>query len=244
MLGLPSGGSLSVSETAKGSLSEAVSREILTHIQANRLQTGAVLPSENQLSEQLGISRGIVREAVRGLANLGIIEVGNGRRPRVGRLDGDVLALLTDYAVQTEQVTVQQTLDVRRVIEVRAVHLAALHRSDIEARLIAEAAADLRASLGNYALMTQHDITFHILVAGASRNPLLRLQVEAFRYVIERTGPIGWQSRPDEETVLRQVDIHTEIAAAIGARDPHSASRLMSKHFTDTVSVLSQAGFN
>ena len=244
MLGVVLGEKASVTDSAKGSLSETVSREILTLIQSNRLQTGAVLPSENQLSEDLGISRGIVREAVRGLANLGIVEVGNGRRPRVGRLDGSVLALLTDYAVQTEQVTVQQTLDVRRVLQVRAVHLAALHRSDQEAREITKAATELRDSFGNHAKMTQHDINFHILVASASRNPLLRLQVESFRYVIERTGPIGWQSRPDEETVLRQVEIHSEIAEAIVARDPHEASRLMSKHFTDTVSALSQAGFN
>ncbi|MBN9364234.1 MULTISPECIES: FCD domain-containing protein [unclassified Devosia] len=233
-----------MTDARKGSLSETVSREVLTHIQTNRLQTGAVLPSENQLAEQLGISRGIVREAVRGLANLGVIEVGNGRRPRVGRLDGDVLALLTDYAVQTEQVTVQQTLDVRRVLEVRAVHLAALHRSEAEARAIAAAAAALREAMGDYDLMTRHDIEFHVLVAAASRNPLLRLQVESFRYVIERTGPIGWKSRPDEEAVRTQVEIHGEIAAAISARDPQLASRLMTKHFTDTVSVLSQAGFN
>ena len=242
-----------MTDARKGSLSETVSREVLTHIQTNRLQTGAVLPSENQLAEQLGISRGIVREAVRGLANLGVIEVGNGRRPRVGRLDGDVLALLTDYAVQTEQVTVQQTLDVRRVLEVRAVHLAALHRSEAEARAIAaalfalrspEIIAALREAMGDYDLMTRHDIEFHVLVAAASRNPLLRLQVESFRYVIERTGPIGWKSRPDEEAVRTQVEIHGEIAAAISARDPQLASRLMTKHFTDTVSVLSQAGFN
>lgn len=232
------------SETVKGSLSESVSREILSYIHTNRLQAGSVLLSENQLSQQLGISRGIVREAVRGLANLGIIEVGNGRRPRVGRLDGDVLALLTDYAVQTEQVTVQQTLDVRRVIEVRAVFLAALHRSDLEARKITEAAAALRASRDDYTLMTQHDIAFHVHVAAASRNPLLRLQVESFRYVIERTGPIGWRSRSSEEAVTRQIEVHADIAQAVTDRDSHAAAQLMTRHFTDTVSVLSEAGFN
>lgn len=231
-------------QEGKGSLSETVSREILAHIHSNRLQFGAVLPSENQLATQLGISRGIVREAVRGLANLGIIEVGNGRRPRVGRLGGDVLALLTDYAVQTEQVTVQQTLDVRRLIEVRAVHLAALHRSDIEAEKIMEAAQALMASNGDYALMTQHDIEFHVRVASASRNPLLRLQVESFRYIISRTGPIGWRSRPDEDAIMSQIKVHKDIAEAVFDQDAQTAAGLMTRHFTDTVAVLSQAGFN
>lgn len=237
-------GSVDVLEEGKGSLSETVSREILAHIHTNRLQFGAVLPSENQFSNQLGISRGIVREAVRGLANLGIIQVGNGRRPRVGQLGGDVLALLTDYAVQTEQVSVQQTLDVRRVIEVRAVHLAALHRSDIEAKEIMDAALALKSSSGDFALMTQYDIDFHVRVATASRNPLLRLQVESFRYVIKRTGPIGWQSRPDEGAVKMQIKLHEDIATAIANCNPKVASQLMTQHFTDTVTVLSQAGFN
>jgi DNA-binding FadR family transcriptional regulator len=225
-------------------LSETVSREILAHIHNNRLQAGAVLPSETALSDKLGISRGIVREAVRGLSNLGIVEVGNGRRPRVGSVNGAVLALLTDYAVQTEQVSVQQTLDVRRVLEVRAAYLAALHRNAAEARAIVETAAKLESAIGDFDLMTKFDIEFHIQIADASRNPLLRLQIEAFRYVIERTGPIGWQIRPTSDAVDRQVSIHGEIARAIEANNAPLASDLMSRHFTDTVAVLSQAGFN
>jgi GntR family transcriptional repressor for pyruvate dehydrogenase complex len=225
-------------------LAETVFQKVLHHIQSNRLQFDDVLPSENELSQQLGISRGIVREAIRGLANLGIITIGNGRKPRVGRLSGDVLALLTDHALRTEQVTVMQTLDVRRVLEVRAAQLAALHRTDAEARLIRAAAKAMRDNLPDYGLVTYHDIEFHICVAGASRNPLLRLQIESFRYVIQRTGPIGWRTRLNQAAIMQQVNVHAEIADAIAASDPHEAAALMSRHFTDSVAVLTQAGFN
>ncbi len=226
------------------SLTESVTREILNAILIDRLQPGAVLQSEMQLSERLGISRGIVREAVRGLVNLGIVEIGNGRRPRVGHMDGRVLALLTDYAVQTEQVTIQQTLDVRRAIEVRAAQLAALQRSQKDVQRIRDNAEALKSSIGDVDQMTQCDIAFHISVATASRNPFLRLQVESFRYVIERTGPVGWHSRQSEDEVARQIGIHAEIADAIADQDANRAAGLMSDHFTETVAVLSRAGYN
>ncbi|PLU75272.1 GntR family transcriptional regulator, partial [Sinorhizobium medicae] len=76
---------------------------VKTHIRDNGLQVGDWLPSEGAFAETLGVSRSIVREAYRSLAALTLIDIGNGRRPRVAAPKADVLALVTDHAVHTDQ---------------------------------------------------------------------------------------------------------------------------------------------
>ena len=104
------------------------------HIRAERLRAGDPVPSEVGLAAELGVSRTVVREAFRALAALEIINLGNGRRARVGTIDKDVLGLVIDHALHTDQASIQQIYDVRRTIEMRTVALAALRRSEPEAR--------------------------------------------------------------------------------------------------------------
>ncbi|WP_421724517.1 FadR/GntR family transcriptional regulator [Bauldia sp.] len=227
-----------------GSLTETVVRTVLQFIFDNRMSPGSALPSEIEVAKKLGISRGVVREAFRGLTSLGIVETGNGRSPRVRKADGDVLALLTEYAVQTEQVTIQQIMDVRQVIEARIAQLAAMHRSEREADAILASADALAAAQGDVFEMTRRDIDFHLLLAKAARNPFMRLQVESFKFVIERTGPLGWQCRTTDAEVTSQIRVHREIAECVKAQDTEGAVAAMSRHFTDTLRVLAQAGIN
>ena len=241
-------GAIDLSMRAKnesgGPLTETVVRTVLQLIFENRMSPGSALPTEIEVAKTLGISRGVVREAFRGLASLGIVETGNGRSPRVRKANGDVLALLTEYAVQTEQVTVQQIMDVRQVIEVRVAQLAAMHRSEREADDVLRSAEALAKARGDLNEMTRCDIDFHIRLATATRNPFMRMQVESFKYVIERTGPLGWRCRSSEAEVTAQIMVHQEIAEHVRARDTDGAMAAMSRHFSDTIRVLAQAGVN
>ncbi len=97
-----------------------------------------------ELANDLGVSRTVVREALRALAAIGVVDLGNGRRARVGTIDNDVLGLVLDHAVHTDQVSIQQIYDVRRTIEMRTVSLAALRRLNVEAETIAAHAAAMR----------------------------------------------------------------------------------------------------
>lgn len=100
---------------------------------------------EATLSLSFGVSRPIVREALRSLAALTLIDVGNGRRARVAIPDASVLGFVVDHSVYTEQVSIQQIYDVRRTVEMRTVALAALRRSPAESELIRRHAAAMRA---------------------------------------------------------------------------------------------------
>ena len=127
----------------------AVMRAVRAHIHDHGLQAGDALPSEGAFAQMTGVSRTIVREAFRSLSALTLIDIGNGRRARVSAPKADVLAMVMDHAVHTDQATIQQIFDVRRTIERRTVALAALRRTDKEAAEIM-ALALTEQILGDY----------------------------------------------------------------------------------------------
>jgi GntR family transcriptional regulator, transcriptional repressor for pyruvate dehydrogenase complex len=213
-------------------------------IRSEALKIGDPLPSEAAIGEQLGVSRAVVREAYRSMAALKLIDVGNGRRARVSAVDHEVLALVIDHGVQTDQVTVQQILDVRRTLEMRTVGLAALRRSDREAREIKALAAAMRADFSDADKVMEHDIAFHETIAQASRNPMFALVVSSFHVVTRQTWRIGWKARASDDERYESVACHEAIAEAIAAGDRHAAERLMAEHFDNTVKLLLDSGVN
>ncbi len=225
-----------------GGLAGRVMRSVNERIRRERLKIGELLPSESALALHSGVSRAVVREALRSLATLGIIDIGNGRRARVGAIDKDVLGLVIDHAVQTDQVSIQQIYDVRRTIEMRTVALAALRRSEAEAQVITRHAAGMRADFNTPSLVMEHDLAFHAAIAGASRNPLFTLIVASFEIATRQTWGIGWASRPTDADRYESVACHERIAAAVAARDPRLAEKAMAEHFDNSVRALLAAG--
>lgn len=221
---------------------DRVAAAVQARIRAENLRPGDAIPSESALALQLGVSRVVVREAFSSLQALQLIDVGNGRRARVARPDSSVLALLLDHAVHTDQVSVQQILDVRRTIELRTVVLAALRRSAQDAEAITAHAQAMAAHFGESARVMEHDIAFHEAIAAASRNPLFALIVGAFHVVTRQTWPIGWVTRATDEDRRANIACHQEIAAAVAAGDPRRAERAMAEHFDNSVKVLIAAG--
>ena len=227
-----------------GGLVATVVEALQAHIRSNNLTPGDVLPSENALAAELNVSRAVVREAFRSMAALRLIDTGNGRRARVCTMDPSVLALVLDHVVQTNQITVQQILDVRRTVEMRTVGLAALRRADREAVDIARLAGAMRVDFAHPDRVMEHDIAFHEAIAAASRNPMFGLIVGSFHVVTRQTWPIGWAARQNDADRLANVACHEAIAAAIADRDRRAAEAKMAEHFDNTVKILLAAGIN
>ena len=89
---------------ADDNLSDYVVRHLVEHIRQNSLQSGAVVPSELRVASELQVSRGIVREAYRSLKMAGILDVSNGRAPRVGHLNNNYFCQTVNHALSTRQV--------------------------------------------------------------------------------------------------------------------------------------------
>src|SRR5687768_14994049 len=230
--------------TPAGGLVERVMGALQSHIRSNGLGPGDALPSETALAVELGVSRAVVREAFRSMAALRLIDIGNGRRARVSNADAGALALLLDHVVHTDQITVQQILDVRRTVELRTVALAALRRSEAEAAEISRLAANMGRDFAEPDKVMEHDIGFHEAIAAASKNPLFTLIVASFHVVTRQTWRIGWVARPNDADRRENVACHQAIADAIAERDVRGAEAKMSEHFDNTVQVLLAAGIH
>src|SRR5215467_12581722 len=116
-------------------LSKRVTQYLIKHIHDNDLKPGDRVPSEVKVSGELKISRGVVRQAYHSLRTAGILEIAMGRSPRVGELSHAAFTPLLAHALSTEQVSVEDVLELRFAVEVHAAELAATHRdlSQVEA---------------------------------------------------------------------------------------------------------------
>ncbi len=231
-------------DSLQPSLSQAVLSAVTNYIRDNDLRTGDTLPSETTIAASVGVSRTIVREAFGALAALKLIDVGNGRRARVGVIDGSIMALPLAHAVDTAQATVPQVWDARRSLERRTAELAAMRRSPADAAAILGHARAMRRAGDDLTSQVEHDIAFHGAIARAARNPVFSLLIASFADLMRQTCPIGWQSRRSDADRVAVFDQHDRIAEAVDAGDPVAAELAMGDHFDLSLRALAKSGFN
>ncbi|QNQ11772.1 FadR/GntR family transcriptional regulator [Sphingomonas alpina] len=224
-----------------GSLVRRAMDAVNAHIVGQKLRVGDTLPGEGHFAEQLGVSRAVMREAFGALAALRLLDVGNGRRARVGAMDGSVMATSLSHAISTDQVTVPEIWDVRRTLEVRTAALAAANRSAGDAARITELAEAMAGDTVDMADITRYDIEFHDRIARAGRNALFVQIVQSFAPLMQVAVPAAWRTRVSIEHRDLMIERHRAIAVAIADRDPEAAAAAMEAHFDTAVgAVLSE----
>ena len=144
---------------------------------SGQLKAGDRLPPENELSDQLGLSRSSLREAVKALELIRVLDVRRGDGTYVTSLDPGLLTETVGFMVEIHQESsAAELIEVRRILEPGAAAHAA-------GRIDARAVAALRACLDSVpagataAELAAHDNTFHSHIARASGNPYLAGQI-------------------------------------------------------------------
>lgn len=220
------------------SLVDHAIRAVRGHIRAQDLKVGDTLPGEGKFAAELGVSRAVMREAFGALAALRLIDVGNGRKARVGAIDGSVMAASIDHAVTTAQISTTEVWDVRRTLELRTVELAAERRSDSDARDILAHAAAMALSGDDLEQLTLHDIAFHQAIARASGNALFVQIVRSFEPLMRVAVPTAWNTRETQEQRASMLAMHQTLALAIADRDAKAAVAAMDTHFDRSIGDL------
>lgn len=229
-------------QQAPKTATDSVLEAMLALIQDGGLAPGDKLPSEGQMALDFGASRGTVRETVRALSQLGVLNVGNGRRAEVAAFTGEKLSVLIDHAVRTSQVTVVQTWDFRQTLEIRVARLAALRREDNDIDDMRAETERMKSAIGNTEELTDADINLHLIWARAAKNPLYLVNMESLKTVMRRTGPIGWAALGGQDMILDHVRIHEDLTNAIADRRSEDAVQLMTRHFEVARAALYDSG--
>jgi DNA-binding FadR family transcriptional regulator len=219
--------------SAKGTTADRVVSALVEHIRKHRLPAGASLPSELQTSSDLNVSRSVVREAYRSLSSAGLVEIANGRSPRVGHITNRSLIQLVQHALSTRQASAAQILELRGPIEERAAELAARHRSAEHVRELRHAVAALRAAAARTDAYVKADLRFHEIIGRATANPMFSVVVSALRSSMGESIRVSLAGRRSRAELQRVIVTHAKIVDAIERAKPAEARRLMAKHFAE-----------
>lgn len=225
-------------------LQEQIQEQLKSYIVNRRLRGGDPLPTEKELAEGLGTSRTAIRESLKAMECLGIIEV----RPGIGRFirEFNFEAILNNlsYSLETDIRNFKDVLEVRISMEsffisrdinlFTAADIAALE--DILLRLEAKVEEDSEER----ELIGPHT-DFHCALYKNSDNRLLISLIKIFATIQTNLALIN-QYRSSNRTLF--IDQHRSIVEAIQSRDPAHARKSMIKHFEEPMSwVEKHKGF-
>ena len=203
----------------KRSLVDQALEQLRTRIKDGAWEVGQRLPTEPELAAELGISRNTVREAMRVLAFAGLIEIrqGDGSYLR-GRVDpmGTLRAL--------SSCSLEQIRETRHILEVEAVGLAALRRTEEDLRLLHLALKESEQHYhGELDTFIGCDLLFHQRLIDAAHNPALS---ELYRYtssIVSSQIRSTLAVQPRRQSVF---DLHIDLLAAVEQQDPQRAMAL------------------
>lgn len=202
-------------------------------IVSGQLAPGARLPREKDLAEQLQVSRGSLREGVRALCIMGVLETRQGDGTFVTALNASLLlapvGFLIDLRAEDDAAHLHA---VRRILETEAAGLASQHMAaaDIKAATVLLDAANPATPTGEsgYERFLEADIAFHRIIARAAGNPVLDALIDALATRTVR-GRM-WRAITEEGALEITHREHLAILRAIADRDYEAARIRMGSH--------------
>lgn len=214
------------------SLSDAVTDRIISQIQDGRYRAGDRLPTERELAEQLGVGRTSVREGLRFLEKLGVLEIRQGMGTVVRSLSlGEVFEHLVPVQtiIELPDRDVRDIMHVRRVLEAESAQLAAQHATDRQLGRLEELLHGMAASLEKPRDYLEMDLEFHVVVAEAASNPVLAQLVNLIRDIYTRYFEIVLR---DPEMNKTSLGFHRRLYAALRDHDADAARQHILAHLS------------
>jgi GntR family transcriptional repressor for pyruvate dehydrogenase complex len=211
-------------------VAKQIERLILT-----KLHPGDKLPGERELAEMLGVSRSSIRDAMRSLELVGLVEPRQGAGTVVREISADVLVTPLANVLAHKRQLVGELLDFRKMLEPPLAARAAAHASpDNLARMdqILQRQSD-KFSRGEMAI--EEDSEFHYTIATASGNSVVLKVLDILMDLLRETRARSLQRKGRPE---KSIAGHRRILAAIKRRDAAAAETAMRQHLKDIEQIV------
>jgi DNA-binding FadR family transcriptional regulator len=211
----------------KTRIAEEVADRIRVLMLDGTFPPGEPLPSERHLAERFGVSRGSIRDALRTLETIGLLETrhGQGTFPHELSVDRLVAPLASVMAYRSD--LQDELLDVRRMFEPAVARAAALRATDEDLADLQRLLDAQRQKLKTGQSAIVEDTAFHAILARSTRNRVVMSIMATLNDLLveSRTHSLEQKGRP-----ARSIDGHEAVVAALRRKDPEGASQAMYNH--------------
>jgi GntR family transcriptional repressor for pyruvate dehydrogenase complex len=207
---------------------------------SGELRPGDRLPPEKELSENLGLSRSSLREAVKALDLIRVLDVRRGDGTYVTSLEPRLLLEAMSFVVDLHQdSSVLDIFEVRRILEPTATAMATRRAEpqDIDTLLDLLTEVDDHTTVED---LVAHDVKFHGFINALSGNAYLASLLESLSSSTLRARI--WRGLTEENSVARTLSEHRAIVAAMASGDPDLARACSTVHISGVERWLAQAG--
>ncbi len=211
----------------KSAISEEILARLLSLIKEHQLRPGDKLPPERELAGLMSVSRPSLREALRALSIMNIVEIRQGDGTYITSLEPELLVEHLDFVFALDDSTFVQLFEARKILEVGIVALAALRISDEQIAALEACIAKAAASVDDPHAFLEADLELHELITRAAGNPILARTMTSI-------SQLGLASRSRTTSIPGVIAAtladHRTIVKALKNRDPQAAQKAMLDH--------------
>ena len=213
-----------------------VAEQLKAHI-VNVLKPGDMLPPERELVQMLGVSRSSIRDAIRSLEAVGLLEPRQGIGTVVRDVSADTVVTPVASVLLQKRKVISELLDVRMIIEPALAGRAALHASPEQIAEMEEILNRQEEKVRQGELATEEDSNFHYAIALAADNSamlkLVHVLMDSLREMRERSLQAGGRQE-------KSLGAHRRILAAIKQGDAAAAEAAMRRHLSEVEKLILQ----
>lgn len=222
---------------SKSAVAEGIVDQLLSMIRERKLRSGDKLPPERELAVMMDVSRPSLREALRALSVMGVIELRHGSGIYVTALEPARLIEHLDFVFSLDDSTYLQLFETRKALEPPICALAAQRITEEEMAQLEDCLSRSRLGLTDYEAYLQADLDLHEIITKAANNPLLQRFMSSLR-------SLGKASRRRTATlpgiVEQTIQDHQNIIQALGKHQPEAAHLAMLIHLEHIEQRLQQ----
>ena len=209
---------------------QQIASRLLSLLQEKELQPGDKLPSERELAAMMQVSRASLREGLRALSMMNVIEVRQGLGTFITSLEPELLVEQLSLVLSLDTSTITQLLETRKIIEVGAIALAAERITDEDIVMMKALLQKAESAVNDPVVFLQTDVELHKKIIDITNNPILSR-------ILESVSKLGFasRSRTNDLPGLRQQTVvdHQAIVTALEKREPHVAQEAMLRHLNN-----------
>jgi DNA-binding FadR family transcriptional regulator len=211
---------------------EKVLRFFREQLLSGDLKVGDRLLGERELSLALGVSRPVLREALRSLAMLGFLDIRHGKGAYVRKADVAVLGDFFTFCLAQQPDMLDDVMQARVAVECQAIRLACVRATDGDLSRIGGLLRRLMDTLHDVEQGGEADFAFHMAIVEASHSPALITIYQSIAELLKRSHVLRRQETIETPGITDYlVEAHREVFLSVLARDAAAADQRLRDHF-------------